>query len=57
MQRLLPDFEVTILDEEYAVDVTYHLKLPLEQVDGLTSAITEMTKGQALIETTTTQMD
>ena len=56
-QNLLPDFEVEVLDEAYEIDVTYTLKLPLAQVDGLTAAITELTSGQALIEVATEKAD
>ncbi len=50
LQRLLPDFEAEKLAEEYAADVTYTLRLPVEQVDALIATITDLTHGQALVE-------
>jgi len=50
LQRLAPTFEVEFLDEEYAQDVTYRIKLPLTQVKGFTAAMQELTSGGALIE-------
>ncbi|MFN2165935.1 MAG: YigZ family protein [Anaerolineae bacterium] len=52
LQRLLPDYEVAVNGEEYGVDVTYLLTLPLEQLDGFQTAVTELTNGQALLEIT-----
>lgn len=51
-QRMTPDFEVEILAEEYGADVSYTLRLPLEQVERFTAALTELTNGQALLEVT-----
>ena len=50
LKRLLPSYEVEVLAEEYAADVTYRLKLPVEQVTAFTEAIDGLTNGQALIE-------
>mgnify|MGYP001823730215 CR=1 FL=1 len=52
LQRLLPDYEVAVNGEEYGVDVTYLLTLPLEQLDDFLAAVTELTNGQALLEIT-----
>lgn len=52
LQRLLPDYEVAVNEEEYGVDVTYLLTLPLEQLDDFLAAVTELTNGQALLEIT-----
>lgn len=52
LQRLLPDYEVAVNEEEYGVDVTYLLTLPLEQLDDFVAAVTELTNGQALLEIT-----
>ena len=49
-QRLYGDYEVTIISEEYGVDVTYTLTLPLEQVDSFMSTMIDLTSGQAVIE-------
>jgi len=50
LQRILPDFETEVLDEEYGVDVTYHIKLPIEQIQPLTAALSDLTNGQAEVE-------
>lgn len=50
VQRLLPQFEATIADEQYAADVTYRIRLPEEQAAGLQQALTELTNGQVLVE-------
>ncbi len=50
LQRALADFEAELLDETYEVDVTYRLRLPLEQVEPLRRYVTELTSGAALIE-------
>lgn len=49
-QRLLPDYEVEVLDEVYAADVTYRLDLPAAGLDGFSEAVVSLTNGQALIE-------
>lgn len=49
-QRLLPDYEVEVLDEVYAADVTYRLELPAAGFDGFSEAVVSLTNGQALIE-------
>jgi uncharacterized YigZ family protein len=50
LKRLLPDYEVETLDEEYAVDVTYTVQLPESQMAAFTDAVVSLTNGQALIE-------
>lgn len=49
-QRLYGEYEVEILASDFAADVTYRLKLPVEQTDAFVAALTEMTGGQALVE-------
>jgi len=49
VQRLLPDYEAEVLAEDYAADVTYHLRLPVEQVAAFTEAVIGLTHGAALI--------
>lgn len=49
-KRLLPDFEVEVLQEEYGVDAVYQLKLPEERLDGFSAELATLTNGQALIE-------
>jgi uncharacterized YigZ family protein len=50
VQRLLPAFEAAVANEEYGVDVTYHIRLPREQALPLEQALIELTNGQVLIE-------
>lgn len=50
VKRTLPDFEAELLAEDYAVDVTFHVKLPEEQMDPLIAALTDLTNGQAIFE-------
>ena len=50
LQRLLPMFEATLLNEQYATDVSYEISLPAEQVTAFSSAVTELTSGQAILE-------
>ena len=52
LQRMFPDFEVTVLSEEYGADVTYELTLPIEQTAPFAAAVTNLTNGQALLEIT-----
>lgn len=49
-QRMLPDFEVELLSEEFGTDVTMLVKLPLEQKESFLSTITDMTHGNVLVE-------
>lgn len=49
-QRLLPDFEVEVVQQEFAADATFVLKLPEEKVDALSARIVELTNGLALVE-------
>ena len=50
LQRLLPTYEVELLQDEYGADVTYHVALPVDQLTPFTEAVTELTNGQLLIE-------
>ncbi len=50
LQRLLPRYEGEILSQEFEADVTFCLRLPLEQVEPFSAAVIELTNGQALIE-------
>ncbi len=52
-QRMLPDYEVEVLGEEYAVDVTFHLLLPTSYLDRFQTDLAELTNGQAIVETAT----
>jgi uncharacterized YigZ family protein len=50
LQRLYPTYEVEVLDQEFAADVTYHLRLPVEHVVAFEQALIELTSGQVIIE-------
>lgn len=49
-QRLYPTYEVEVLDQEFAADVTYHLRLPAEHLAAFEGALIELTCGQVIIE-------
>jgi uncharacterized YigZ family protein len=49
-QRLLPDYEASVLSQEFAADATFSLKLPAERVEAFTAHIIELTNGLALVE-------
>jgi uncharacterized YigZ family protein len=57
VQRMLPDYEASVLSEEYAIDVTYHLEIPVEHVERFTADLAELTNGQALVELLMEQED
>ncbi|NJN82842.1 MAG: YigZ family protein [Caldilineaceae bacterium] len=48
-KRLLPDYEVELLEETYAADVTYKLRLPADVASAFASAASELTNGQILL--------
>lgn len=50
LKRVLPEYEVEILHEEFASDVTLTLRLPEEKCEAFSAAVIELTNGQALIE-------
>lgn len=50
LQRMLPNYEVEIVDQEFAADVTYRLRLPQEHLAPFSTAFVELTNGQALLE-------
>lgn len=50
LRRLLADYEAVLVDEEFAADVTCRIELPSAHVAGFSAAVTELTRGQALIE-------
>jgi len=49
-KRMLLDYEVELLGEEFAADATFRLQLPSERVDAFTEAIMTLTNGLALID-------
>ncbi|BBD08916.1 YigZ family protein [Desulfovibrio ferrophilus] len=48
-KRLLPDYEATVLSEDYGERVAYILELPEEHAAALTEALVELTDGKAVI--------
>jgi uncharacterized YigZ family protein len=50
IKRTLPDFEAETVSEDYAVDVTFHVKLPEERLEEFIAAVTSLTNGQAIVE-------
>lgn len=53
--RLAPTFEAVIIAQDFGLDATYRLRLPLSQVDAFRSALTNVTHGQALVEIATSE--
>jgi uncharacterized YigZ family protein len=51
-QRLLRTYEAEVLEQEFAVDATYRVQLPQEQISHFTTRLVEMTNGGALVEVT-----
>ena len=49
-QRLLPDFEATLLSQTFASDATYQVQLPVEHLVAFQSHLVELTNGLALID-------
>ncbi len=49
-QRMAPAYEIAVLEEEYGVDVSYRLELPIEQFERFQSDLDELTSGQAVME-------
>lgn len=49
-QRMLPEFEATVVAETYGADASYQLELPAERLAGFRTAILDRTQGQARIE-------
>ena len=50
IQRIFPDYEIEVIEEEYGVDVTYQIRLPEERLDPFIKTVTDLTKGQAIVE-------
>jgi uncharacterized YigZ family protein len=44
--RLLPDFEAEVSDQEFAADVTWRLRVPVERAQGLAAALVELSHGE-----------
>ena len=52
LQRLFSRFEILSIEEEYSIDVTYSLAIPVEQFEAFRTEVTDLTNGQALFEVT-----
>ena len=50
VQRMLPDYETEMLEESYAVDVSYRVQMPAEQVARFRVDLANLTNGQAVVE-------
>ena len=50
IQRMLPDYETELLSENYGVDVSYELQMPVEQVERFRADLADLTNGQAVVE-------
>lgn len=49
-QRLAPNFEAVIIEQEFGLDATYRVRLPRDQITPFSAAVAELTNGQALVE-------
>ena len=49
IERLLPDFEATILDQTYAADVEWQIALPEEHAERLAAALVELSHGGIVV--------
>ncbi len=49
LQRLWPEHQVQLLEEHYGAEVRYRVQVPVDRLDALTRAITELTHGRAHI--------
>ena len=50
VQRMLSEFEAVIVDETYAADVSYRIKLPEDLADVFERALVGLTKGTVLVD-------
>ncbi len=50
VQRLLPAYEAQVVEEVYAADVTYRLRLPAGRADALAEAVVGLCAGEAVVE-------
>ncbi len=46
LERLLPDFEATVIDRDFAADVTWQIQVPEEQASRLAAALTDFSRGE-----------
>lgn len=49
-KRMLSDYEVEVLEERFATDAGFLLRLPEERLEDFDAALTELTNGEALLE-------
>ncbi|QSQ23565.1 YigZ family protein [Pyxidicoccus parkwayensis] len=49
VRRLLPDYEATVVSEEYGATVGYRFELPVTRVGAFRTALTDLTQGQVLL--------
>lgn len=49
-KRMLPEFEIRVLEERFTADAGFLLELPDEHQEAFTAALTEMTNGESLID-------
>lgn len=49
-KRMLPDYEIKVLEETFGADATFFVEMPKEHADAFTTAVVELTNGNALIE-------
>ncbi|MBO9393738.1 MULTISPECIES: YigZ family protein [Caldilinea] len=50
VQHLLPIYEASIVEQEFGVDVSFRIELPLSQLDAFRNALIEATHGRVLLE-------
>lgn len=50
VQRLLPTYEANIVEQEFGVDASFRIELPLSQLYAFRNALIEATHGQVLLE-------
>ncbi len=49
LERLLPEFEATVIGRDFAADVTWHVEAPKEQAAGLVRAVGELGRGEIAV--------
>uniref|UniRef100_A0A7C1FSQ6 YigZ family protein n=1 Tax=Caldilinea aerophila TaxID=133453 RepID=A0A7C1FSQ6_9CHLR len=50
VQRLLPTYEASIVEQEFGVDASFRIELPLSRLDAFRNALIEATHGRVLLE-------
>lgn len=49
-KRMLSDYEIEVLEERFATDAGFLLRLPEERLEAFDAALSELTNGEALLE-------